>query len=128
MSADARSLAPASTDLARILDGLTTSVLLVDRAQTLLYLNVAAESLLGISRNQVRGRPLSELFRDTAGLSAVLERAAQTSQQYSRRELAIRPITSEDELVIDCSVAPFEEAGSPPACSSKSLTPRSTSV
>ena len=56
------------TDLARILDGLTTSVLLVDRAQTLLYLNVAAETLLGVSRNQVRGRPLSELFRDTAGL------------------------------------------------------------
>lgn len=113
MSAEPRSFPSYMTDLGRVLDGLTTSVLLVDRAQNLLYLNVAAETLLGVSRNQVRGRPLSDLFRDTAGLSAVIERAAQTTQQYSRRELTIKPITSEDELIIDCSVAPFEEPGAP---------------
>jgi two-component system, NtrC family, nitrogen regulation sensor histidine kinase GlnL len=113
MAAEPRIVANHMTDLARILDGLTTSVLLVDRAQNLLYLNVAAETLLGVSRNQVRGRPVSELFRDTAGLSAVIERAGQTQQQYSRRELTIQPITSDEELVIDCSVAPFEEPGAP---------------
>ncbi len=52
MSAEARNLPPPTTDLARILDGLTTSVLLVDRGQTLLYLNVAAETLLGVSRDR----------------------------------------------------------------------------
>lgn len=113
MSAEPRSFVPAVTDLGRILDGLTTSVLLVDRSQTVLYLNVAAETLLGVSRNQVRGRPLSDLFRDTAGIVAVIERAAQTSQHYSRRELSIRPIGSDEDLVVDCSVAPFEEPGAP---------------
>src|SRR5262245_11101335 len=114
MSAEPRALFASMTDLGRILDGLTTSVLLVDRSQTLLYLNVAAETLLGVSRNQVRGRPLSELLRDTAGLTAVIERAIHTQQHYSRREMTIRPVGSDEELVIDCSVAPFEEPGSPP--------------
>ncbi|HEY5810046.1 MAG TPA: PAS domain-containing protein, partial [Povalibacter sp.] len=44
----------------RILDGLSTSILIVDQNHALLYLNVAAETLFGVSRNQVRGRPLAE--------------------------------------------------------------------
>ena len=45
-------------DPGRILDSLSTSVLIVDRARAILYLNVAAETLFGTSRNQARGRPL----------------------------------------------------------------------
>ena len=56
--------ASAMADPGRILDSLSTSVLIVDRARAILYLNVAAESLFGTSRNQARGRPLEELFAD----------------------------------------------------------------
>lgn len=115
MVAEPRTLTTPMADLARILDGLMTCVLLVDQAQRLLYLNVAAETLLGVSRNQVRGRLLTEVLRDTSGLSAVIQRAAQTSQHCSRRELTIQPVTSDEELVVDCSVAPFEEGGTPGA-------------
>jgi two-component system nitrogen regulation sensor histidine kinase GlnL len=102
-------------DFGRILDSLATSVLVVDRKQSLLYLNVAAEVLFGVSRNQTRGRTLREQLSDDSELMAVIERAAQTHQPYSRRELTLRPLAREHELVIDCSVAPFDEPGLPPA-------------
>ena len=102
-------------DSGRILDSLSTSVLIVDRARSLLYLNVAAEALFGVSRNQVRGRPLAELLEDSAALDAVIERTATTARPFSRRELALRPVYGDGELIVDCNVAPFEETGGPGA-------------
>ncbi|HLS82263.1 MAG TPA: nitrogen regulation protein NR(II) [Steroidobacter sp.] len=102
---------PELTDVSRVLDGLTTSVLIVDRAHTVLYMNVAAETLLGVSRNQARGRMLSELLVDAAALHALTDRARETWRPFSRRELALRPCNVEGELVVDCTVTPFEDAG-----------------
>jgi two-component system nitrogen regulation sensor histidine kinase GlnL len=100
-------------DSIRILDNLSTSVLIVDRTSVVLYLNVAAETLFGVSRNQMRGRPLSELLADPTALNAVIERAIETWRPFSRRELAMRPINSDGELVVDCTVAPFDEPSAP---------------
>jgi two-component system nitrogen regulation sensor histidine kinase GlnL len=102
-------------DSGRILDSLSTSVLIVDRSRSLLYLNASAESLFGVSRNQVRGRPLAELVEDSALLDSVIDRAATTSRPFSRRELAVRPIYGDGELIVDCTVAPYEESGAPGA-------------
>jgi two-component system, NtrC family, nitrogen regulation sensor histidine kinase GlnL len=107
--------AHAMADPGRILDGLSTSVLIVDQTHALLYLNVAAETLFGVSRNQVRGRPLAELLYDAAELNAVIERATQMWRPYSQRELTLRPVYGDGELVVDCTVAPYEEAGAPTA-------------
>jgi len=104
-------VARAMADPGRILDSLTTSVLLIDQSQCLLYLNVAAETLFGVSRNQVRGRALAELLADATGLNAVIERAVTTWRPFSRRELTLRPVYGERELVVDCTVAPYEEPG-----------------
>jgi two-component system, NtrC family, nitrogen regulation sensor histidine kinase GlnL len=108
-------MASVTADSSRILDSLSTSVLIVDRDRQLLYLNVSAETLFGVSRNQVRGRPLTELLVDSEGLDAVIDRAAKTSRPFSRRELALRPIYGDGELIVDCTVAPFEESGAPGA-------------
>lgn len=105
----------ATADPSRILDSLSTSVLIVDRTRSLLFLNVSAETLFGVSRNQARGRPLAELLEDSAVLDAVIDRAATTSRPFSRRELAMRPIYGDGELVVDCTVAPYEESGAPGA-------------
>ena len=104
-----------NADTDRILDSLSTSVLIVDRAQCLLYLNVAAETLFGVSRNQFLGRPLAELLFDATGINAVVERAIKTSRPFSRRELALRPLYGEGELIVDCTVAPYDEASAPAA-------------
>lgn len=108
-------MATVTADSARILDSLSTSVLIVDRDRQLLYLNVSAETLFGVSRNQARGRPLAELLHDSQALDAVIDRAATTSRPFSRRELALRPIYGDGELIVDCTVAPYEESGAPGA-------------
>jgi two-component system nitrogen regulation sensor histidine kinase GlnL len=102
-------------DANRILDGLSTSVLIVSQEHGLLYLNVAAETLLGVSRNQVRGRLLKDLLEDASGLQSVIDRAIETWRPFSRRELALKPIYGDGELIVDCTVAPFDEAGAPSA-------------
>lgn len=102
-------------DSTRILDSLSTSVLIVDNERRLLYLNVSAETLFGVSRNQARGRPLAELLHDSEALAAVIDRAATTSRPFSRRELELRPIYGDGELIVDCTVAPYEESGAPGA-------------
>jgi two-component system nitrogen regulation sensor histidine kinase GlnL len=99
-------MATIMADSNRILDSLSTSVLIVDRDRQLLYLNVSAETLFGVSRNQARGRPLAELLHDSEALAAVIDRAATTSRPFSRRELALRPIYGDGELIVDCTVAP----------------------
>src|SRR5688572_8196810 len=111
MAAQPSLLASVMADSNRILDSLSTSVLIVDRDRQLLYLNVSAETLFGVSRNQARGRPLAELLHDSEALHAVIDRAATTSRPFSRRELALRPIYGDGELVVDCTVAPYEESG-----------------
>ena len=115
MAAIPTSLQVATMEATRILDSLSTSVLIVDHSQAVLYLNVAAETLFGVSRNQMRGRPLTELLIDATALKSVIERAIETWRPFSRREMAIRPVTGEGELVVDCTVAPFDDPSVPAA-------------
>lgn len=106
--------APPAVDPARILDGLTTSVVLVNRAQTVISMNVAAESLFGVSRNQARGRAIGELLRQDETFLALIERAFARWQPYSLRELTITPAATGESLVIDCNASPFEDLGETP--------------
>jgi two-component system nitrogen regulation sensor histidine kinase GlnL len=98
-------------DLARILDSLTTSVLLVDREHAVIHLNVAAESLLGISRNQALGRPLAELLRGADFVGEMIERVVETARPHSRRELPIRAAGNDNDLIVDCTISLFDESG-----------------
>jgi two-component system nitrogen regulation sensor histidine kinase GlnL len=97
------------SDLGSILDHLNTSVLLLDRAQVVHYINVAAETLLGLSRNQILGRNLQELLREPAELSQIVERAFETAQPLARRELPIRTLGGGEEIVVDCALSPMEQ-------------------
>lgn len=98
-------------DLERILDHLNTSVLLVDRRQVVHYLNLAAETMLGVSRNQILGRTLPELLRDATELSSIIDRSFETWQPYARRELTLRSTSGAEDLIVDCAVSPFEDRG-----------------
>lgn len=100
-----------TVDPARLLDGLTTSVVLVDRTQTVIALNVAAEILFGVSRNHARGRAVGDLLRHGEQFLALIERAFCRWQPYSLRELTITPAANTESLVVDCNVSPFEDLG-----------------
>lgn len=99
------------SEQARLLDSLTTSVLLVDFKQCVLHLNIAAETLLGVSRNQALGRPLVELLRGAETISEVIDRVIETARPYSQRELPLRVVGAEQEMIVDCTVTLFEEPG-----------------
>lgn len=101
-------------DLERILDNMTTSLVVVDRHYALAYLNVAAETLLGVSRNQALGRNLSEFLRGSNELIALISRAFKSGQPYARRELSLPGAAGSDELIIDCSVTPVDDTGAGP--------------
>jgi two-component system, NtrC family, nitrogen regulation sensor histidine kinase GlnL len=102
---------PGMSDFPRILDHLNISVLLVDRRQVVHYLNVAAETLFGLSRNQMLGRTLPELLRGPDELVAIVDRAFDTWQPYARRELSLQSISALDESIVDFAVSPFEDNG-----------------
>lgn len=102
---------PAMSDLARILDSLTTSVLLVDDRRAVLHLNAAAETLLGVSRNQAQGKPLAELVRNGDDLFEMLDRVTQTLRSHSRRELPLRSAGNDRDLIVDCTVSLYDESG-----------------
>lgn len=100
-------------DHTRVLDGLSTSILIVDRAGVVTYLNLAAETLFGVSRNQIGGHKLVELIVDPAAFWSVVQRAQETWRPYSRRELPLQSVHKGEPLVIDCTVTPFDEPDSP---------------
>lgn len=100
-------------DPTRVLDALSTSVLLIDKARRLTYLNLAAESLFGISRNQACGHLLAHLIIDPSELEALIGRVQELWRPFSRRELALRSVHNNEPLIVDCTVSPFDEAGTP---------------
>lgn len=92
----------------RVLDNLSTSVLIIDHGSALQYLNNAAEALLGVGRNQAVGRTLAELLWDSRDLEEVVARALLAMRPYSRRELSLHARQGDGLLIVDCTVAPYE--------------------
>ena len=95
--------------LARALDSLATCVIVIDDRGAVLHFNAAAETLLGASRNQARGRALSDLFRGGETLSALIERAAETQRPYSKREMPLRFASTDQESIVDITVSPADD-------------------
>src|ERR1700677_3129258 len=71
-----------------LLDSLVTSVFLLDRELHGTYLNAAAQTLLGLSPNQVAGRRLPAAVRGAESLLLLFERARQGGEGVVQRELA----------------------------------------
>lgn len=97
----------AAAEASRLLDSLTTSVLLVSAAGALLYLNASAENLLGTSAQRAVGQPLRQVLERDDGLAELIARAGDSGDSFARRE--IRLLTSQGSLVVDCRVTPINE-------------------
>ncbi|HEX6592723.1 MAG TPA: nitrogen regulation protein NR(II), partial [Moraxellaceae bacterium] len=99
----------------RLLENLSTAVLLVDAALIVRYLNPAAEALLAISRARAVGAPLTDIFielgeRDTA---TALRDTLATAHPFTQREAHVRIGTQ--EIIVDYTVAPLMTPGEPMA-------------
>lgn len=97
----------------RILDNLTTAVVVVDHALTVSYLNPAAEALLAASRARAVGAPIAEVFleMDGADTAAELRDSLDTLHPFTKREVRLR--AGGQEITVDYTVGLLMEPGAP---------------
>jgi two-component system nitrogen regulation sensor histidine kinase GlnL len=99
-------------DPAELLDAQATGLLVLDAHLCTIYANVGAQDLLGIGLNQVRGRPLSELFADPAALVALLRLALARGEPCAGHEIMLTTVAGlhgpRPPAVVDVAVTPLE--------------------
>jgi two-component system nitrogen regulation sensor histidine kinase GlnL len=97
----------------RVLDNLSTAVLVVDAALIVRYLNPSAEALLAISRARAVGQPFTDCFIeiDGADTAAALRETLATSHPYTKREAHLR--VGIQEITVDYTVGLLMAPGTP---------------
>lgn len=93
---------------ARVIDSLSSGVILLDDSLLILDLNPAAENVLGISRSRARGKSLLRLVDDEPEMREILGRVAATGDHFAN-EMRLAPTeVHPDERVVDCRVSPVD--------------------
>lgn len=88
----------------RLLDSLSTAVLLCDTDLVLRYLNPAAESLLAISHTRALGAPLAEVLVESGESTlAALQETLRSGHPFTKREARLH--VGMREVVVDYSVS-----------------------
>lgn len=90
----------------RILEHLSTAVLMLDQDMRVLYINPSAESLLETSGRRMRGIPITEVFVEPDAALQTLMAAAASGHAYTKREAEFLLPTG-TQIRVDYSVSPF---------------------
>ncbi|MFZ5619407.1 MAG: nitrogen regulation protein NR(II) [Pseudomonadota bacterium] len=90
----------------RILEGLSTAVLVFDGELRLDYLNPAAEMLLAVSARQAEGHRLGDVIPGAGELAQRLDLALRGEQPFTERELHLHTPAGQ-EIIVDCAVTPL---------------------
>ena len=97
---------------AELLDALSTGLLLLDSRLCVVYANVGARALLGLSLQPSRGVPVVELFAGAQQLAQLLRRALADGEICAAHELALTPIATlpatAAPAIVDVTVTPLE--------------------
>lgn len=94
----------------RLLDSLSTAVLLCDTGLRLRYLNPAAESLLAVSHTRAIGAPLSEVLVEVSeNTVAALRETLHSGHPFTKREAHLR--VGLREIIVDYSVSLMHTPG-----------------
>lgn len=96
----------------RLLDNLSTAVLLLDAGLRVAYLNPAGEMLLGVSLRQAHGQPLTQLLPRASELQSELQQALAQGQIYTARGCHLQ-MAGERDATVDCTLTPFASQGEP---------------
>ncbi|MDP2027226.1 nitrogen regulation protein NR(II) [Sulfuriferula sp.] len=88
------------------LELLATAVLVLDRARVLLYINPAAENMLGLSSSQAAGMTLDSIFVHAAPLHAALNYAVTHNASFTEHELSLE--TSSKRVQVSGTVSPLD--------------------
>lgn len=83
-------------DPAALCDLLATAILVVDARSEVAWLNQAAAALLATSQASARGRRLSALLADAAGIDALLARSRESHEPLALRGIPLVPAARAD--------------------------------
>lgn len=94
----------------RLLDSLSTAVLLCDTELRLRYLNPAAESLLAVSQSRVLMAPLDEVLIESKQNTAMaLQETLRSGHPFTKREASLK--VGLHDIVVDYSVSLMQTPG-----------------
>ncbi|MGB0712738.1 MAG: nitrogen regulation protein NR(II) [Gammaproteobacteria bacterium] len=93
----------------RVLENMSTGVLLFDASLKLRWVNTAGEMLLKISRRQVGRATAHSLFSADPNIVACLSKALRHNHSFAERENSLRTITGET-ITVDCIASPLTDA------------------
>jgi len=94
----------------RLLDNLKTGVVLLDSKLRLLYLNIAAESLLGISNRKANQLFIGDVFINAAEDIGEMQTALNNNASFTKRKVQLHLMHGK-RMSVDYTVTPFEENG-----------------
>ncbi len=87
-----------------LFDHLATAILVFEGGHRLLWMNAAAEALLGVSARQVMGSSPESLWPDASGLIIAMAEVAAGGQAMAFRELKLLPRTQDQLIRVDCAI------------------------
>jgi two-component system nitrogen regulation sensor histidine kinase GlnL len=94
----------------RVLEGMSTAVLVFNQSLQLTYLNPAGEALLAVSLRQARGQGVLDLLPGATSLAERLQFAIDSNQPYTEHELQLHPPDGHD-ITVDSIVTPIDHEG-----------------
>ncbi len=94
----------------RLLDSLTTGVIVLDVELRLAYINLAAESLLAISSRQFAGAFIGDLFLDSEQDVNDIRNASEAGQSFTRRRAELHLLHGKS-LTVDYSITHLPDMG-----------------
>ena len=89
----------------RLLDSLSTALMVISNDLTIIYLNPAAENLFATSESRINDMPLNQIFSDDPQATSDFEKTLQTGHPYTKREAKISTPGNAPKTV-DYSVTP----------------------
>jgi two-component system nitrogen regulation sensor histidine kinase GlnL len=95
----------------RLLENLSTAILLLDDKLCLSHINAAAESLLGLSGNRHVGEPIDMLLVDAQSTVQTLRETLESGRPHTRREAILTTSSGGkiDKSTVDYTITPIED-------------------
>ncbi len=91
----------------KIIDNLSTSIIIIDEKLSVKFINSAAEILFDISQYQAEDIPLQSLLPGEHSLFTCMQRVLQTGQELIEREMKLY-VQHRGETFVDCSIKLLE--------------------
>ncbi|MFL0810220.1 MAG: PAS domain-containing protein [Agarilytica sp.] len=98
------------TNYNKILDGLTTAVAVLDYSLNVCHLNASAESLFGVSGNQIEGQPLANFFAPNEEALNTLKKGLEQNQYFTKRKARWK-LHNQQIITVDYTFTPAPEIG-----------------